>query len=66
MVKIGIIGGTGLENMEIIESSSDISIKTPYGNPSSALKEGSRNGENIVVLNRHGTSHTISPTNVKY
>mgnify|MGYP001269248317 CR=1 FL=1 len=66
MVKIGIIGGTGLENMEIIENSSDISIKTPYGNPSSALKEGSINGENIVVLNRHGKSHTISPTNVNY
>ena len=66
MVKIGIIGGTGLENLEIIEGSSDISIKTPYGSPSSALKEGSINGENIVVLSRHGTDHTISPTNVNF
>ena len=40
MSKIGIIGGSGLDDPDILEGSSETSIKTPYGDPSSKIKEG--------------------------
>ena len=66
MVKIGIIGGTGLENLEILDGASDLKVETPYGSPSSVFKEGKIIGESVVLLFRHGIEHTISPTNVNF
>jgi len=63
-MKIGIIGGTGLDNPEILKSSSEIEIKTKYGNPSSALVTGKIQGVDVVLLFRHGKGHTIMPSNV--
>ena len=40
MVKIGIIGGSGLDNPNILEDGKDIEVNTPYGQPSSLLKVG--------------------------
>jgi len=64
MVKIGIIGGSGLENPAILKSPEEKHIKTPYGEPSSLLLCGSLNGSEIVILSRHGRQHTITPSNV--
>jgi 5'-methylthioadenosine phosphorylase len=64
MVKIGIIGGSGLENPAILKSPEEKYIKTPYGEPSSLLLCGSLNGSEIVILSRHGRQHTITPSNV--
>jgi 5'-methylthioadenosine phosphorylase len=65
-IKIGIIGGSGLDDPEILESPSDISIDTPYGKPSSPLKVGKIRGIDVVLLARHGREHTIPPTHVNY
>jgi 5'-methylthioadenosine phosphorylase len=64
MVKIGIIGGSGLENPEILKSPEERISETPYGETSSPLLCGSRNGTEIVILSRHGRKHTIPPSNV--
>jgi 5'-methylthioadenosine phosphorylase len=65
-IKIGIIGGSGLDNPNILEQSSDIEVDTPYGKPSSPLKSGKIHGVEVVLLARHGREHTIPPTHVNY
>ncbi|MBN2459947.1 S-methyl-5'-thioadenosine phosphorylase [Candidatus Woesearchaeota archaeon] len=64
MVKIGIIGGSGLDNPDILKNAKDVKVKTPYGNPSSPLKTGKIGGVEVVILARHGREHTIPPTHV--
>ncbi len=64
MAKTGIIGGSGLENPDILSSSCRINAETPYGKPSSELLCGSLNGSEIVILSRHGWRHTIPPSKV--
>jgi len=65
-IKIGIIGGSGLDNPDILEGQQDIQTETPYGNTSSPLKTGKINGVEVVLLARHGREHTIPPTHVNY
>jgi len=64
MIKTGIIGGSGLENPDILVSPAEKSIVTPFGDPSSPLLTGSVNGKEVVILSRHGWHHTISPSEV--
>jgi 5'-methylthioadenosine phosphorylase len=64
MIRIGIIGGSGLENPEIIHNPEEKHFVTPYGNPSSSLLTGSVSGTEIVILSRHGWLHTIPPSKV--
>jgi 5'-methylthioadenosine phosphorylase len=64
MIKIGIIGGSGLENPDILSAPEEKLIETPYGTPSSPLLCGSIDGRQIVILSRHGMSHTIPPSQV--
>jgi 5'-methylthioadenosine phosphorylase len=66
MVKIGIIGGSGLDNPKILEDFSEKEVETPYGKPSSILTLGQINGVDVVILARHGKGHTTPPTQVNY
>ena len=66
MVKIGIIGGSGLDDPKIIENPEDIEAETPYGMPSSRLTKGRINGVDVVLLARHGKKHQYPPTKVNY
>ena len=66
MSKIGIIGGSGLDSPNILKESSDTSIETPYGNPSSKIKEGRIKGHHVAILSRHGVEHSISPSKVNF
>jgi 5'-methylthioadenosine phosphorylase len=66
MVKIGIIGGSGLDNPEILKDATDIHVDTLYGKPSSPLKIGKINDVDVVLIARHGREHTIPPTQVNY
>ena len=63
-MKIGIIGGSGLEDPKILKDAKEIDVKTPYGKPSSPLTTGKINGIEAVILSRHGRKHEIMPTNV--
>ena len=66
MVKIGIIGGSGLDNPEFLKEAKDINVDTPYGKPTSPLKLGKINDVDVVLIARHGREHTIPPTQVNY
>ncbi|CAD6198415.1 unnamed protein product [Caenorhabditis auriculariae] len=66
MVKVGIIGGTGLEDPQILSNPKSVVVETPYGSPSDALLEGTINGVDCVLLARHGRKHDIMPGNVNY
>ena len=66
MVEIAIIGGSGLDDEDILKDAKDIQIKTLYGIPSSPLKVGKINGREVVFLARHGRRHTIPPTQVNF
>ncbi|MFW9936429.1 MAG: S-methyl-5'-thioadenosine phosphorylase [Candidatus Thorarchaeota archaeon] len=66
MVKIGIIGGSGLDNPDILKEARDIEIDTPYGKPSSPLRLGKIYDKDVVLIARHGRHHTIPPTQVNY
>ncbi len=66
MEKIGIIGGSGLDDPDILERSAEVSIETPYGDPSSNIKEGEIEGQKVAILSRHGVDHSLSPSNVNF
>jgi len=66
MVKIGIIGGSGLDNPDILKDAKDKKVKTPYGDPTSPLKTGKIHDVEVVLIARHGREHTIPPTQVNY
>ena len=63
-MKIGIIGGSGLDNPDILQEVMDVEFNTSFGKPSSSLKVGKINGINVVLIARHGREHTIPPTQV--
>lgn len=62
--KIGIIGGSGLEDPDFLHKPSEHMPYTPYGDPSSPLLSGEINGTEVVLLSRHGKQHTIPPSQV--
>lgn len=66
MVKIGIIGGSGLDDPQIVQNADEISVDTPYGKPSSPLTVGTIAQTDVVILARHGKNHQFSPTAVNY
>ena len=66
MVKIGIIGGSGLDNPDILKDAKDIEVDTPYGKPTSPLKKGKIHDVDVILIARHGKEHTIPPTHVNY
>ncbi|WP_243546265.1 S-methyl-5'-thioadenosine phosphorylase [Pseudodesulfovibrio tunisiensis] len=63
-MKIGIIGGSGLDNPDILQNARDIEVETPYGKPSSPIKAGTIEGRDVCILARHGREHTVPPTQV--
>jgi len=64
MTLVGIIGGSGLDDPDILKDPRKIEIKTPYGNPSSELMSGKINNVDTLILARHGRQHQFSPTQV--
>ncbi len=66
MVKIGIIGGSGLDNPGILKRASEIEVETPYGAPTSILTRGVIEGIEVVIISRHGKNHSIFPSRVNF
>lgn len=64
MIKVAIIGGTGLENPELLKNPKSISMKTPFGDPSSRFLLGRINGVETAILSRHSPDHSIPPSQV--
>ncbi|BCS87229.1 S-methyl-5'-thioadenosine phosphorylase [Pseudodesulfovibrio sediminis] len=66
MTKIGIIGGSGLDDPQLLQNAHDLDVDTIYGKPSAPLKVGTIEGKDVVLLARHGREHTVPPTFVNY
>lgn len=64
--KIGIIGGSGLYEIDGLEGSAWISVDSPWGAPSDDVLTGTLHGIPMVFLPRHGRGHVHSPTTVPY
>ncbi|XP_070330780.1 S-methyl-5'-thioadenosine phosphorylase-like [Odocoileus virginianus] len=65
-VKIGVIGGTGLDDPEILEGRTENYVDTPFGKPSDALVLGKIKNVDCILLARHGRQHTIMSSKVNY
>lgn len=66
IIKIGIIGGSGLEGPRILTDAREISVSTKFGKPSSTLTAGKISNVDVVILARHGKKHSIMPSNVNF
>lgn len=65
-VPIGVIGGSGLYDMEGVEIVDDRTIETPFGEPSAPIRIGELEGRRIAFLPRHGEGHRFNPSSVPY
>src|SRR5262249_61038408 len=63
---LGIVGGSGLYQLEGFEHSRWETIASPFGTPSDALLFGELAGVEVVFLPRHGRGHVLSPSAINY
>lgn len=63
---IGVVGGSGLYDLEGLTDVREVTYETPWGPPSDALIHGRLGGVEIVFLPRHGRGHRLLPTEVPY
>ncbi|MCK5494015.1 MAG: MTAP family purine nucleoside phosphorylase, partial [Candidatus Omnitrophica bacterium] len=66
MGRIGVIGGSGLYELEGINKIDNLVVETPFGEPSDKYILCELEGKEIVFLPRHGKHHNISPTKINY
>ncbi len=62
--KPAIIGGTGLEKLNLFSKCEEVQVSTPYGEPSSKLLLGKLHDLEVIILSRHGPQHTIPPSKI--
>ena len=65
-VTIGVIGGSGLYDIEGLTSTRSIRVRTPFGPPSDAITVGSLEGIRVAFLSRHGRGHLLNPSGINY
>lgn len=65
-IKIGIIGGSGLYNMDALKNKQEVYIETPFGNPSGPIVTGTIEGKEVAFIARHGSGHVFNPSEVNY
>jgi 5'-methylthioadenosine phosphorylase len=63
---IGIIGGSGLYQMEEVQGVTEHQINTPFGSPSDTLVGGTLSGRQVYFLPRHGRGHRILPHEINH
>ncbi|MFC2007823.1 S-methyl-5'-thioadenosine phosphorylase [Chloroflexota bacterium] len=64
--KIGVIGGTGLYDIEGLTDIEEVNIDTPFGKPSDSIVTGRLEGASVAFLPRHGRGHRLLPGEVPY
>jgi 5'-methylthioadenosine phosphorylase len=62
--QVGVIGGTGLYDMEGLTDIREVDVATPFGKPSDIIVIGNLQGTSVAFLPRHGRGHRISPTEI--
>jgi 5'-methylthioadenosine phosphorylase len=65
-IKLAIIGGSGLYNMDGIQAAMELELDTPFGSPSAPVVVGTLEGQRVAFLSRHGIGHRINPGEVPY
>ncbi len=65
-VRIAVIGGSGLYEMENLTDIEQVDVQTPFGAPSDSIVVGTLEGERVAFLPRHGRGHRFMPTEVPY
>jgi len=63
---VGVIGGSGLYEMEGLEEVQTVSLTTPFGNPSDSFVLGNLGGAKVAFLPRHGRGHRIQPSSLNF
>ena len=63
---LGFIGGSGLYEIDFVDNNKLLDIKSPWGNPSEKIIEGTINENKIYFLPRHGLGHKLSPSAINY
>ncbi len=66
MEKLGVIGGSGLYEMDELEDRREVTVETPFGMPSDDLVCGRLRGTDVVFLPRHGRGHRLLPTEIPF
>ena len=64
--EIGVIGGSGLYDVDVLEDVEELKIYTPYGEPSDRIIVGTFKGRRVAFLARHGRGHRIPPHKINY
>ena len=64
--EIGIIGGSGLYNMDGLTNVTEVKIETPFGDPSEVFALGTLEGRKVAFLARHGKGHRILPSELNF
>ena len=65
-IKIGIIGGSGIYDIEGVQDVETQVVDTPFGKPSDALIIGTLNGVRFAFLPRHGRGHKVAPSELNF
>ena len=65
-MRVGIIGGSGVYDPNLLENAEKKKVHTPYGRPSDLVTVGIYKGVPVAIIPRHGTGHVINPTQVNY
>ena len=64
--QIGIIGGSGLYEMEGVTGAREIAVETPFGAPSDGIALGTLEGRKVAFLPRHGRGHRLLPSEINF
>jgi 5'-methylthioadenosine phosphorylase len=65
-IKLAVIGGSGVYDMEALEDVEELHISTPFGEPSDVIITGTLSDRPIAFLPRHGRGHRLTPSEVPY
>jgi 5'-methylthioadenosine phosphorylase len=65
-VQIGIIGGSGLYDMAEVTDRGEVTLTTPFGDPSGPYVLGTLRGKRVAFLARHGAGHRLSPSELNF
>jgi 5'-methylthioadenosine phosphorylase len=66
LAEIGVIGGSGLYAMSGLTNTRELSVKTPFGDPSDKIVLGDFEGKRVAFLARHGRGHRILPSELNF
>ena len=65
-IKVGIIGGSGMDDPKLLKDKKEKRVRTPFGSPTSVLTTGTIGATEVVIIARHGKDHSVYPTGVNY